>query len=746
MKNKKVLCMALVYTFVLVALLGSLQILRYSVDEKNETETEIRITEGISEKEDFYISMTKSESWEAMDDSGKIHVGAGYDFIIYNKTGLVFHDWVIEWEKPMGGKIDSLWNGEYTEDEDKVYITPVDYNCWMLGDAEVPIGCIVLAEELIEAPTMTIHGFFMIDLKEQPMYWILIGLLIVWGLIVLVNVLVYGFTAHFKKKIEAEIEKQVMEQATYIAKGSQQIFFRNILVDLNTERYAYLEKWSKADEIPIEGKYQQFVDYMISVQTTEEEKENLRKILDKNYIISKIGEDKEEIKFVSHTILNDEEVWNMMHVICVERIDKKVSKVLFMKMDITSVMETQIQNEAILKDALYMAQCANKAKTIFLSNMSHDIRTPMNAIMGFTALALNDIGNVEKTELYLEKIATSSEHLLSLINDVLEMSRIESGKVKLDEAVYNVVDITKTIYEMMNAQAEEKGIEFGLDIVVQQPYVFCDKLRMNQIMINLVSNAIKYTPAGGKVFLSFEQVGKFHDKYEKYCIKVKDTGYGMSKEFLEHVFEPFERAQSSTISKIPGTGLGLAIVKNIVEMMGGTIQVKSQENCGSEFTINLELRVADAYMAADECNRKEYNNFEYKLKGKRVLLAEDNEINAEITVEILSNEGMIVEVAENGQIAVDKFKESEEHYYDLVLMDIQMPVMDGLEAAKSIRLLQRSDVSLPIIAVSANAFDEDVRNSMNSGMDGHISKPIMVEKLFDTIKKIAQQKENNNQK
>ena len=522
-----------------------------------------------------------------------------------------------------------------------------------------------------------------------------------------------------------------------------------------------------------------------------------------------------------------------------------------------------------LEDAVNMARSANKAKSTFLSNMSHDIRTPMNAIIGFTTLALTNVENTEKVRDYMAKILSSGNHLLSLINDILDMSRIESGKIQLEESEANLSDMLHDIKTIISGQIHAKQLELYMDVMdVTDEDVYCDKTRINQVLLNLLSNAIKFTAPGGTVSVRVTQIHNAPEGKGLYEIRVKDTGIGMSPEFSERIFEPFERERTSTVSKIQGTGLGMAISKNIIDMMGGSIEVHTEQGKGTEFVISLELRlqserrnvekikelaglkalvVDDDFDTCDSVTkmlvqvgmRSEWTLFgreavlrakqslemndafhayiiDWRLpdmngievtrqirslgddtpiiiltaydwsdievearaagvtafcskpmfmsdlresllnalgqqkaknenvlpvsdetarfKGKNLLLVEDNDLNLEIALEILKEYGFHIDTAENGQDALEKLSASKPGDYDLVLMDIQMPVMDGYEATKRIRALGDSALSaIPIIAMTANAFDEDRRSAAECGMNGFISKPINLEEVIRVL-------------
>lgn len=415
-------------------------------------------------------------------------------------------------------------------------------------------------------------------------------------------------------------------------------------------------------------------------------------------------------------------------------------------------IRTEIEKQNQLEKALLQANEANEAKSAFLSNMSHDIRTPMNAIVGFTTLALTHVDNRRQVEEYLKKIMTSGNHLLSLINDVLDMSRIESGKIQLEEKPYNLLDILEGLQSILQVDVDAKQLKLCMDIVdVQDEEVYCDKLRLNQLLLNLLSNAVKYTNAGGTVSLRLAEKPGAPAGSANYEFYVKDTGIGMSEEFLSHIFEPFERERNSTISGIQGTGLGMAITKNIVNMMNGSINVKSEQNVGTEIRVALTFRLCSEEEESQAVKKKQpvvdgekqrdIRKKKVNLHTGRILLAEDIEINQEIAVTILEEAGYQTEVAGNGQIAVDMLKQSKPGYYQLVLMDIQMPEMNGYEATKAIRRLENKELaSIPIIAMSANAFEEDRQEALKCGMNGHIAKPIDVTKLFDTLDEILDEK------
>jgi|GEM_PF-1992255 len=389
-----------------------------------------------------------------------------------------------------------------------------------------------------------------------------------------------------------------------------------------------------------------------------------------------------------------------------------------------------------LEKALQLAEDASNAKTAFLFNMSHDIRTPMNAILGFTDIGLTHVSDVDRAADSFRKIKTAGDHLLSLINDILEMSRIESGKLELVEQELDIRQAIDNINTMSQTLAIPKSIDLQTVIGdIQNPYIFADELHVNEIIINLISNAVKYTPNGGMVRYTINQLTPVQDGKATYRFEVSDTGIGMSEEFQKHLFEAFSREATSTVSKTEGAGLGLSIVKKIVDIAGGTITASSTVGKGSVFTLELPFRV----MNEDEIKKfvessdgTEEIQAAVSLTDKKVLLVEDNEINREIATMLLEDAGLSVETAEDGQIAVQTIAEKGMDYYDFVLMDIQMPVMNGYEATQAIRKLPDGN-KVKIIALSANAFEEDKKKSVSVGMDAHVAKPIDINELFKTM-------------
>ena len=606
----------------------------------------------------------------------------------------------------------------------------------------------------------------------------------------------------------------------------------------------------------------------------------VKQIKENIYVLGKLHPQDTEgqrSKHLKGLLVNEQREWDFeyvhkktgeqrwFHIIAMGSEIEKKQKCIIVMSDRTADRK---MNQA-LSDAVSAAETANRAKSTFLSNMSHDIRTPMNAIIGFTTLAVSNIENQEKVRDYLGKILASSNHLLSLINDILDMSRIESGKIHLEETKVNLSDLLHDLKTIISGQIHAKQLELYMDAMdVTNEDIYCDKTRLNQVLLNLLSNAIKFTPAGGTVSVRLRQFPSTQKDCAQYEIRVKDNGIGMSQEFAQKIFDPFERERTSTVSKIQGTGLGMAISKNIVNMMGGTIEIKTQKNKGTEFIIRLMFRIQSeqhrvekiteleglkALVVDDDFNtcdsvtkmlvkvgmrsewtlsgkeavlrakqsielgdafhayiidwrlpdmngievtrqirslgddtpiiiltaydwseieveakaagvtafcakpmfmsdlretlmtalgqKKEQNNddvlpeADFNFKNKHILLVEDNELNSEIATEILTEYGFIVDTAENGAEALEKVSTSKPGTYDLVLMDVQMPVMNGYEATKCIRKLKDPALAnISILAMTANAFDEDRKKALESGMDGFLSKPIVIKELVQALK------------
>ena len=403
-----------------------------------------------------------------------------------------------------------------------------------------------------------------------------------------------------------------------------------------------------------------------------------------------------------------------------------------------------ILHEEELEKAAIEARMANEAKTRFLFNMSHDIRTPMNAIIGFADLLEKHLDDKKRVIDYISKIKHSSSFLLSLINYVLEMARIESGKATLKTETGDLKNLVNTLNDVFEPSIEEKKLQYTCNLEVENPYVHCDKTKLREILLNVISNSIKYTPEGGLVTVDITEEG--HDAEKKvsfYRFTIEDTGIGMSKEYLPHIFEEFSREHTSTESKVIGTGLGLPIVKSLVDLMGGTIEVSSEVAVGTKTIIILPFLVSEEECKNAVQEQQESTKLLALLMGKRILLAEDNELNAEIAFTILEEEGLKVEWAEDGIKCLEMLKKVPEDYYDMILMDIQMPNMDGYRTTEEIRSLPDKRAQIPIVAMTANVFDEDKKKAYEAGMNGYIAKPIDTKAIFSTLGEILQEKSEN---
>ena len=446
---------------------------------------------------------------------------------------------------------------------------------------------------------------------------------------------------------------------------------------------------------------------------------------------------------VEYQLLTKNRGWRWFHAVgrLSRREDGSPVTYVGLFVDITErkKMRSQLDEQRVrLEEAVEQARSASLAKTTFLTNMSHDIRTPMNAIIGFTTLANSHVEDTEAVRDYLQKISVSSDHLLSLINNVLEMSRIESGQMELRERECSLEEILYDIRTIVQADVAAKRIDFVIDTAgVSDGELICDRARLSQALLNVVNNSLKFTLDGGAVSLTVRQLGYPEEGHAAYEFKISDTGIGISPEFKEHLFEAFARERTSTVSGLEGAGLGLAITKNIVDLMHGEIAVESEEGKGAAFTITLPLRVnaaARKEKALPEPEGVSSMTEGPSFSGRRILLVEDNELNQEIAQMVLEEAGFEVDVADDGTVAVEKVRAAGPGQYDLILMDIQMPIMNGYEATRQIRALDSPLSKIPIIALSANALEEDKRNSLESGMNNHVGKPFDVQQLLQLLR------------
>ena len=660
-------------------------------------------------------------------------------------------------------------------------------------------------------------------------------------------------------------EKQEISQ---IVSAATQLFSRFALVNFESDTYEYLKNIESG--VSHKGTYTDLVRYMEPKYLSEDpEAEKMGVVISKDYVQKHLTEDVRYLQYEYPIDMAEGKRWENAAILCLKRKNGVPIQVLFAIQDVTSLKERELQTRLALKEASEAAEAANRAKSEFLARMSHDIRTPMNAIMGMTAVAAMHLDDQERLTDCLNKITISSRHLLALINDVLDMSKIESGKVTLSEEPFSIADMVDSIVTIIRPQVNSKHLDLQLHIAdMIHEYVIGDTLRLRQVFVNILGNAVKFTPENGSIDFSIRELpSQIHDMacYEFIC---RDTGIGMDEEFLKTVFDPFSRSKRAVSQNIEGTGLGMSITRNIVRLMNGDIKVSSRPGEGSTFTVQVHLKLQDAaaddveslqdlrvlvtddsedacisassilesigmkpewVLTGDEAIQKtveahasgndyavvildwkmpgkdgletaqeirarigdeipiiilsayDWSEIEtqareagiqvfiekplfrsrlvYALKsalaqgaenrdletaqlkgsdfaGKKILLVEDNELNREIALELLSLSGIDVEQAENGQIALEMVKGSPANHYDLILMDIQMPVMNGYEAARQIRALGREDTDrIPIIAMTANAFDDDIRQAMEAGMNDHVAKPVEIKRLLETLNK-----------
>ncbi len=414
--------------------------------------------------------------------------------------------------------------------------------------------------------------------------------------------------------------------------------------------------------------------------------------------------------------------------------DGNVTSVLIANRDVTDEKLRELRQEEELREAKLKAECANKAKSSFLFNMSHDIRTPMNAIIGYAELASRHLREIDKLGRYLEEIRICGKELLSMLGNVLDLARIENSKVEMEYTVSNVHECFENCVIMFRQQAESKNQTLSLTEQIMYPYVYMDVPHLSEVCLNIISNAIKYTNTGGTISCNVLQESCEKEDWCNMIITITDNGIGMSEEFQKRIFETFERERNTTLSHIDGSGIGMGITKKLVELMDGTIEVKSKQGEGSEFTVTIPCRKA----SEDDSLVKKNSNLCNKncLNGVRILLVEDNEINTEIATELLKEEGCIVETANDGVACIDLIEKADADYYKMILMDIQMPVMNGYDATLTIRKMKDTKKArIPIIAMTANAFAEDVEKVLSVGMNAHVAKPVDMNILVPTMMK-----------
>lgn len=522
-----------------------------------------------------------------------------------------------------------------------------------------------------------------------------------------------------------------------IISAISRLYFSIYRIDLARDFYEEISSDSSVHRLTgHEGRAQQKMNKLCSGLVDRDYQSAVKRFFD----LSTVAERLADTDTIEMEYLAKDGSWQEARFIEKKRgADGKVTHILYVTRIVSRQKQKELEQER-LRIAYQAAESANEAKTDFLLSMSHDIRTPMNAILGYTQLMRDKLTDPELLH-YRDMIEQSGELLLSIINNVLDMARIESGKMELDEDCHETGRVIGAVIKVFEAEAKKKGLKFERTVNVKHRFIMCDTLKVQEIFTNLISNAVKYTPVGGTVRITTEELPCDRTDCVRICSTVSDTGIGMSAEFLPHLFEPFSRERSTTASKIDGTGLGMPIVKKLIDLMGGTIEVKSSPGKGSSFAVTLTHRLAKS-----ENYRKTLpaSVGSMDFTGKRILLAEDNDLNAEIAEAILTPMGFQVDRVGDGICCVDRLEEEPSGTYDLILMDIQMPGMDGYKATRLIRgLPDRAKAETPIIAMTANAFAEDRRKALDTGMNDHIAKPVSAEKLRETLTEVLGDKERS---
>lgn len=526
-----------------------------------------------------------------------------------------------------------------------------------------------------------------------------------------------------------KIAKNIRD-SNYISVGLELLNERFVLIDVEQQSYEFLYTMQENEHVLKAGPYTEFIAYLLEVVAKKSDKDRLAEFLPLETLTQNLKSNSYILSVPVELNVQDNKRWDLLSFIVIEKKKDEIKKILLSRRDITETQTKEVEQQHLLSNALDLAEKANKAKSTFLFNMSHDIRTPMNAIIGFTTMAKKHLDEPELAKDYLDKVDMSSQHMLHIVNDILDMARIDSGKVELESLPINIYKECYATDALFRSSMEEKEISFSMKIDIQDDVVLGDAIRIKQIVVNLVSNAMKYTKPGGKVELNYLQTGRTEEGDAIFEISIRDTGIGMSEEYQHHLFEAFERERNATVSGIEGTGLGLAISKQLADLMGGTLTCESKLGVGTKFVLRLKLKIA-GYMGKNNTALHDITVFQ----GKRILLVEDNDLNREIAVDMLEELGFLVEEATDGSIAVEKVRNAAPGYYDMILMDIQMPYMDGYYATHTIRMLPYEKISgIPIIAMTANAFDEDRQKALSAGMNGHLSKPINENQIIETLR------------
>lgn len=525
---------------------------------------------------------------------------------------------------------------------------------------------------------------------------------------------------------------QELETRLEIIQSMTKVYLSTAYIDMHDDSYILFTSNAKIDEsIPTANGAQDALNATCRDLVLPEYQESIYEFLD----LSTVNERMKGRNVIATKFCGNNVGWTMSYIIAGDRDENgNLNHVFFATREVN---EEQHKEEAYIKqlqDAKAEAEAASQAKTSFLFNMSHDIRTPMNAIIGFRDLLEMHQDDPEKRADYLRKMEESNHVLLSIINNVLEMSRIEKGTLEIDESPWSTEELVDMVCSIFNDMMKEKNITFTHDMEVEHVNIYCDLTKIREIFLNLLSNAYKYTHEGGSVSLSLKELPYDRDGWMLYQTTISDTGIGMSEDFLPHIFDEFSRERNTTEGKIEGTGLGMPIVKRLVELMDGTIEVKSKKGEGTTFIVSIPHRIAETANHAERLVDKDDAS---QLKGCRILLVEDNDFNAEIATVILEEEGFVIERAQDGQVCCDMLTAAPAGHYDAILMDIQMPVMNGYEATKAIRQMDDpAKANIPILAMTANAFDEDRREALRVGMNGHLSKPISIHLLIRELTKV----------
>ena len=532
-----------------------------------------------------------------------------------------------------------------------------------------------------------------------------------------------------KKEQEIELQREIIE-------GLGKEYFSVLVVELDEDRvFSYRESGENGKIIAdfcrkCSNRWSKIIPSYAKTMVSDNTNGEFEKHLDLEALCSQKEDYSMTYEFKTETGIK----YHQVRVAYVKQEDGTRVAVVGTR-NIDSLIKKERMQEEKLKKAYAAAEKANKAKTEFLNNMSHDIRTPMNVILGYNHLMKSQLTEQKQLD-YQKKIEQSGKLLLSIINNVLDMARIESGKMKVDENYAIVGEVVDEIISTFSSEAEERGIHLSGSMKVTHRNILCDGTKIREIYVNLVSNAMKYTPRGGNVTITVEELPCEKEGYINIKAEIKDTGIGMSKEYLPTLFEPFTRDHNTMTGKFGGTGLGMPIVKKMIDLMGGSIEVESKLGKGTVFTFTLMHKIADEKYYSQKTETVVASDMGENLRGKHILLAEDNDLNAEIAVTLLEETGIVIERVEDGIQCVDKVEQMSSGTYDLILMDIQMPNMDGYKAAQCIRHLNdKKKAEIPIIAMTANAFAEDVQAALNAGMDDHVAKPIDMGTLISVITK-----------